>query len=406
MSAASTSTQEFSLDEVSRHNKLESVWIIIDHQVYDLTDFVDAHPGGSVVLSQVAGTDVTTTFHSLHRNEILQKYSKKFRIGTIEREKPEIIQPRPGAISEVPYAEPLWLRPEFKSPYYDDSHHRLQKAMRVFVDKEIYPEAQAKEADGTFVSQELINKMAAANILAMRLGPGKHLHGRKLLGDVGGERFDAFHDLVVAQELTRANARGFQDGNMAGMMISLTAARQWLNDQVLLERITNECLSGKKTICLAVSEAFAGSDVAGIQTTASKTADGKHYVVNGTKKWITNGVFADYFVTGCKTENGFLVLLVERGENVTTRPVRTSYSAAAGTAFIQFDNVKVPVNHLLGAEDKGFAVIMSNFNHERWAMVCATARSCRTVVEECLKWSHQRRVSGEPLIAQPVIRQK
>ena len=153
--------------------------------------------------------------------------------------------------------------------------------MREFVDRDIYPEAQEKEADGTYISQELTDKMAASgnNLLAMRLGPGKHLEGRgPLLGDVKPEEFDYFHDLIVAQELSRGLARGFQDGNMAGMMISLSAVRNWSNDVGLMEKVTEECLSGKKFMCLAVTEAFAGSDVAGLRTTATKTEDGKHYM--------------------------------------------------------------------------------------------------------------------------------
>ena len=351
-------------EAVSKNNTEDSLWCIVDHKVYDLTDFIDAHPGGSVVLTQYAGQDATTAFYSLHRHEVLRKYSS-FCIGTVEGKKPEVIEPQPGDLSKVPYAEPLWLTPIFKSPYYNESHRRLQKEIRLFVDKYVYSEAQEKEGDGTYLSQELIDRMADTNILAMRLGPGKHLQGRKLLGDVKPEEFDYFHGLQVAQELARQNARGFQDGNMAGLMISLTAVRQWLNDGELQERVTQECLSGKKKMCLAITEAFAGSDVAGIKTTAEKTPDGKHYIINGTKKWITNGMFCDYFVTGCKTAKGFSVILVERDDNIETKKIKTSYSTAAATAFIQFDNVKVPVQNLLGREDNGFIVIMSNFNHER-----------------------------------------
>jgi alkylation response protein AidB-like acyl-CoA dehydrogenase len=88
---------------------------------------------------------------------------------------------------------------------------------------------------------------------------------------------------------------------MAGMTISLTAVLQFANNEAWKNKIAQEVFSGKKKICLAITEAFAGSDVAGLRTTAEKTKDGKHYIVNGTKKWITNGVFSDYFVTGVKT---------------------------------------------------------------------------------------------------------
>jgi alkylation response protein AidB-like acyl-CoA dehydrogenase len=393
--------------EVAKHNTEDSLWCIIDHRVYDLTDFVDAHPGGSVVLAQVAGQDATTDFYNLHRQEVLEKYRDQLCIGVIEGEKPEVIEPKVGALSPVPYAEPMWLRPEFKSPYYKESHRRLQQAIREFTDKYVTPEAQEKERDGTYISQELINRMAETNVLAMRLGPGKHLHGRSLLGGVvDGKEFDYLHDMIVTQELVRANARGFQDGNMAGMAISLTAVQQWLRNQELKERVTAEVLSGQKKMCLAITEAFAGSDVAGLKTTAEKTPDGKYYIVNGTKKWITNGMFADYFVVGCKTEKGFSVLLIPRGEGVETKQIKTSYSTAAATAFVEFANVKVPVGNLLGEEHKGFIVIMSNFNHERFMMVAAVVRMSMTIVEECLKWCNQRIVFDKKLIEQPVIRQK
>lgn len=298
------STKTFTRDEVAKHNTEDSVWCIIDHRVYDLTDFLDAHPGGSVVLAQIAGKDATTEFYNLHRQEVLQKYKDSLCIGTVEGEKPEVIEPELGGLSPVPYAEPLWLRPEFKSPYYTESHRRLQRAIREFTEKYISPEAHEKERDGSYISQGLIDRMAETNILAMRLGPGKHLHGRKLLGGVvDGKEFDYFHDLIVAQEVTRINGRGllplffvkfggiadiiplsgFVDGNMAGMVISLTAVRQWLRNDSLKEKISEEVLSGKKKICLAITEAFAGSDVAGLRTTATKTPDGKYYVINGTK---------------------------------------------------------------------------------------------------------------------------
>jgi len=268
-------------------NTDEAIWFVIDSIVYDVTDFVDAHPGGESVLRQVAGTDATAAFYNLHRHEVLQKFSD-LAVGSIQGEKPSIVTPKPGDLSLVPYAEPLWLSPPFKSPYYKDSHRRLQKAMRVFTDKYIAPEAIEKEQSGEYVSQELIDRMSEAGVLHMRMGPGKHLHGRTLLGGaVDGKEFDYFHDLVMAQEMARPGARGFQDGNMAGMVIGLTVVLNYCKVEATKKRIAEECLSGKKKICLAITEAFAGSDVAGLRTTAVKTPDGKHYIVNGTKKWIT-----------------------------------------------------------------------------------------------------------------------
>lgn len=107
--------------------------------------------------------------------------------------------------------------------------------------------------------------------------------------------------------------------------------------------------------------------------------------------------FADYFTVGCKTEDGFTVILVERGPGIETSQIKTSYSTTAGTAYITFDNVKVPVENTLGEEGGGIFVILryvgslstfiyrfltrgdSNFNHERWVMCCASARGQRMI---------------------------
>jgi len=219
------------------------------------------------------------------------------------------------------------------------------------------------------------------------------------------EEFDYFHEMVLNQELARVGARGYGDGLLAGMVIGLPPVLNFGSEQ-LKAKIVPEVFGGKKFICLAISEAFAGSDVAGLKTTAEKTADGKHWIVNGTKKWITNGTFSDYFTVGCRTDGGFTVILVERGPGVETMSIKTSYSPTAGTAYITFDNVKVPVENTLGPENAGLIVMLSNFNHERWVMTCCSIRSQRLIVEECMKWVNQREVFGKPLVSQAVIRHK
>lgn len=88
------------------------------------------------------------------------------------------------------------------------------------------------------------------------------------------------------------------------------------------------------------------------------------------------------------------------------KKIKTSYSGAAGTAFITFDNVKVPVTNLLGKENRGFECIMYNFNHERWLIIAGVNRGSREIISDCFKWSMQRRVFGKRLIDQPVIRLK
>ncbi|GAA5922485.1 hypothetical protein JCM1841_004926 [Sporobolomyces salmonicolor] len=394
----------FSKDEVAKHNKEGDLWIIIDSAVYDLSKFVDLHPGGAHVLIQVAGQDATEAFFGMHRSEVLLKYGR-YLIGTIEGQKPRILLPTPGTLSPVPYAEPTWLSEGYKSPYHKDSHRALQKEMRLFVDEHVRPDAQLHERDGKRPTVELIQKMGSMHINAMRMGPTKLLHGLTLPGGVKGDEFDYFHEMIITQELSRCGARGYADGLQGGMVIGLPPIMNFGSDK-LKKEIIPEVLAGRKFICLAITEAFAGSDVAGLRTTATKTPDGKHYIVNGTKKWITNGHFADYFSTGVNTGNGLSMLLIPRGEGVDTKQIKTSYSTTAGTAYVTFDNVKVPVENLLGKEGKGIFVILSNFNHERWVMCCGSVAASRMVVEECFKWAHQRKAFGKPLIDQAVIRAK
>ncbi|KAF8625551.1 hypothetical protein AX15_005317 [Amanita polypyramis BW_CC] len=402
-------TKQFSRDEVAKHNTDSDLWVIIDSKVYDLSRFKNFHPGGLFVLTdpEVAGKDATEAFFSLHRYEVLERPQyKRLQIGVIQGEQSVLHGRVIGQVSKVPYAEPTWLSPGYHSPYYTENHRRFQKVMRVFFETVVLPDAEAREADGKRPSQSVIDKMAELNIHAMRLGPGKHLFGQTLAnGLVKPEEFDYFHELIITQELARASLRGYADGLLGGKVIGLPPVLNFGSEE-LKARIVPEVLDGRKFICLAISEAHAGSDVMGLKTTAVKTEDGKHWIINGTKKWITNGTFADYFTVGCKTEDGFTVILVERGPGVETKQIKTSYSTAAGTAYITFDNVKVPVENTLGEEGGGIFVILSNFNHERWVMCCGSARSQRTIVEECLKWINQRKVFGKPLHSQAVVRSK
>lgn len=153
--------------------------------------------------------------------------------------------------------------------------------MRVFTDEYLVPEAKDCEASGRYISQDLIDHMQKLGILRMRLGPGSHLHGQNLMdGAVDGKEFDYFHVVIMAQEMCKPMARGFQDGNMAGMTIGLTALLNFAPEGEWKTRICDEVFSGKTKLCLAITEAFAGSDVANIRTTAKKTPCGKYFVSN------------------------------------------------------------------------------------------------------------------------------
>ncbi|KDR76298.1 hypothetical protein GALMADRAFT_67494 [Galerina marginata CBS 339.88] len=402
------SAKQFSVEEVAKHDKDGDLWVIIDAKVYDLSKFVGMHPGGRSALldEEVAGKDATEAFFSLHRYEVLQKPQyKRLHIGSVVGQAQQIFPRGVGELSKVPYAEPTWMTPGFSSPYYKESHRNLLLAFRKFVEEILVPDAELREADGKRPDLNVYLEMGKQNIVAMRLGPGPHLKGRMLMGGVvKPEEFDYFHELIMGAEIARVHSRGYIDGSGGGTYIGLPPIINF-GTPALRNKVVEEVFAGRKFCALAITEAFAGSDVAGLRCHSKKVEGG--WIVNGTCKWITNGTFAEYFVVGCRTDQGSLnVLVVERGPGVETKTIKTSYSPTAGTAYVTFDDVFVPEENLLGQENKGLHVILSNFNHERWGMITASVGNQRLIVEECLKWVSQRKVFGKPLHSQAVIRAK
>ena len=133
----------------------------------------------------------------MHRHEVLLRPQyARLVIGTVHDEKPTVQARAAGGVSSVPYAEPTWLAAGFKSPYYTDSHRRFHKALRTFIDEVVAPDAIKCEENGKRISQDVVEKLCGNSILAMRLGPGPHLKGMKLMGGViTPEEFDCFHEV-------------------------------------------------------------------------------------------------------------------------------------------------------------------------------------------------------------------
>lgn len=402
-------SRHISREEVARHNTPRDAYVIIDNCVYDVTKFAALHPGGSRFLLEHAGKDATAAFFQLHRKEVLAKFGDQLLVGTLDGSDPKSAAPEP-LLSHVPFAESMWNRESHASPYYNDSHRRFQQAVRAFL-RDIQPEADRSETEGRAPSPEMFRRLGEFGLLAARIGPlcMPLLAGAKLPGGVKPEEFDLFHEMIAHEEMGVLGCPAYTDGLGGGMVIGLPPVLVFGRPE-LAKRVGHDVLSGRRQIALAISEPFAGSDVAAIRTSATKTADGKHYVVNGVKKWITNGQFAHYFVTAVRTGGdgmrGLSLLLVERGEGLATEQIKVMYGSAAGTALVTFDDVLVPVEHLLGDEHDGFRCIMYNFNHERWLINAGVLRGTRRMLEECFMWAHQRETFGDKLTDKPVIRAK
>jgi len=221
--------------------------------------------------------------------------------------------------------------------------------------------------------------------------------------------FDYFHELIFIDELARCASGGVLWGLIEGLQIGLPPVLVFGSEE-MKRRVAPACLMGQKIICLNITEPNAGSDVASIKTTAVR--EGDHYVVNGNKKWITNGIFADYFTvavrTGGKGMRGISMLLLERDTmpGIETKRMDCQGVWPSGTTYVEFDNVKVPVGNLIGEENQGFGVIMKNFNHERWGFVIQANRFSRCLLEESWKYAGKRSTFGKKLHEHPVIRWK
>ncbi|KAF4672174.1 hypothetical protein FOL47_000825 [Perkinsus chesapeaki] len=313
-----------------------------------------------------------------------------------------------GFGSPVPYGEPNWYYKGFSSPYYTDSHRAWRQRCRSFVEEHIIPNVSDWEKAKAIPADAYV-KCYKAGLLPCVVGAkGFDYVDSKVAPKPQG--YDYFHELIFIDELARCASGGVLWGLIEGLQIGLPPVLNFGSDS-LKERVAGPCLRGEKKICLCITEPYAGSDVANIRTTAKLSSDGKHYIVSGEKKWITNGIFADYFSVAVRTGGpgmkGISMLLIERDmPGVKTTRMECQGVWPSGTTFVEFNEVKVPVENLIGNVNEGFKVIMYNFNHERWGFVVQGARLARMLYEESFKYAQKRKTFGKALIEHPVIRWK
>ena len=180
----------------------------------------------------------------------------------------------------------------------------------------------------------------------------------------------------------------------------------------LQQRFLPELLLGTKRTCIAITEPGAGSDVANIQTTAVKSECGKYYIINGQKKWITNGVWSDYSSMAVRTGGSgaaglsMIVVPLKGYPGVTLRRLKVQGQISAGTTFIELDDVKVPVGNLIGQEGLGMKYVMTNFNHERLTISIGATRQARVALSAAFEYVMKREAFSKPLIDQPVVRHR
>ncbi|GAA5958409.1 hypothetical protein JCM8115_002457 [Rhodotorula mucilaginosa] len=317
--------------------------------------------------------------------------------------------------SRIPFAEPADLR-GLPSPYYNESHDRLRKAAREWAEKHVLDVAYEWEEE-TKVVDPAVYQQAAKDGIVTCLAFGAKIPKKwakqdgTVFGGIKAEQWDGFHDMILIDELHRNGSLGVGQGLFGGLQIGCPPIYNY-GSQELQDRVLPEIMSGRKRVCLAITEPEAGSDVKNLSTEAKLSEDGKYYIVNGGKKWITNGIYSDYFTTAVRTRGkagdpkGISFLLIPNGEGVSRRRMYMSGQHCAGTTILNFEDVKVPVENLIGKEHEGFKMIMSNFNHERLMICYVGHRLARICIEDAITHAQRRVVFGKKLIESEVIRNK
>jgi acyl-CoA dehydrogenase len=234
--------------------------------------------------------------------------------------------------------------------------------------------------------------------------------GLKYPEEYGGQGGDYLHDAVLTEELSRCGSGGLAAG--VGAHISIATPPIWkFGTDEQKRRWLAPAIAGDKIGALGITEPDAGSDVAGLRTRARKVDGG--YVVNGSKTFITNGVRADFVVTAVKTtddggHHGISFLVIEKGMDgfSVSRKLEKLGWHASDTGELAFNDVFVPDENLLGEENKGFYLIMANFQWERLVMALGSVAGMQAVLERTIEFALEREAFGRPIAKHQAIRHK
>ena len=281
--------------------------------------------------------------------------------------------------------------------YFDPSHQLVRDSVRRFVEREILPDIDQWEEAESF-PRELYLKAGTAGILG--IGYPQSLGG--------SHEGDLFAKVAASEELMRCGSGGLVAG-LGSLDIGLPPILKWARPEVR-DRVVPQVLSGEKISALAVTEPGGGSDVANLQTRA--VLDGDFYRVSGSKTFITSGVRADFYTvavrTGAPGFAGISLLLIEKGTPGFSvgRQLKKMGWWASDTAELFFDDCRVPVGHLIGRENMGFACIMGNFQSERLALALMANMTAQLALEQSLEWAREREAFGKPIGKFQVIKHR
>lgn len=280
--------------------------------------------------------------------------------------------------------------------YFSKQHDLLRKAVRDFVKKEITPHVEEWEEAGDF-PRELYKKIGDLGYNSVSYPE-----------EYGGSDGDWFENIAVLEEFCRCSSFGLVASLFSHGIALPPIIKHGTPEQK--EKFLRPIIAGDRIAALGVTEPSGGSDVASLKTTAVR--DGDHYIVNGSKTFITSGVNADQLTcavrTGSEGAHGISLLIIESdspGYSVSDKMKKMGWWAS-DTGEIYFDNCRVPVSNRIGEENKGFYYQMENFQMERLGMAIECNMISELCLEESLKYAKEREAFGKALSGFQVTRHK
>lgn len=282
-----------------------------------------------------------------------------------------------------------------KQNHFTEEHELLRTSFRQFVEKEITPYIEEWEQN-KICDPAMFRKMGEQGFFGVSF-PAKY----------GGSGMDLWSAVVIAEELAHANAGGLAMSFFAHTYLPLPLINS-LGTEEQKQNYLVPALNGKKIAALGITEAGAGSDVGGIKTTARDMGD--HYIVNGSKMFITNGTIADFIVLAVRTGEGHnlgLLLFDTSTAGFSAIPVHNKLGMhTSDTGQLFFENCKVPKTALIGKENSGFYYIMNNFQEERLIAAINGTSIAEWAVGKAKKYMKEREAFGKPLEKFQVLRHK
>jgi alkylation response protein AidB-like acyl-CoA dehydrogenase len=281
--------------------------------------------------------------------------------------------------------------------YFTEEHEVFRESFKDFLQKEVVPHIDKWEKTGN-IDRFIWRKFGDMGYF-----------GLSYPEEYGGLNLDIFYMVIFLEELQKINSGGFAAAIWAHVYLAMTHVNVE-GDARIKNKYLGASISGEKIGCLCITEPFGGSDVAGMRTTAIRKENS--YVINGSKTFITNGVYSDYLIVAAKTDPsskhaGMSIFIIDRDTpGISATKLDKLGWKASDTGEIAFDNVVVPSENLMGQEGKGFAYIMQHFALERLIMGINAHARAEYAVDYAIQYTSERQAFGKTLDSFQALRHK